>query len=256
MCELAAEHPNDKRFASIAAAVTEANDAKVGVLRLAENLNRKDLSPLEVAGGVSRAISTGTNKEELAESLGWSPRKLYKFLQLDAAPPWLKDFAAAVPVPKKRVDERGAPVLDPVTNAQQFDLVNHPGLDFTDVFELVTIYNVLSAKDELELKKGDPNFKPQAARVVRKLATSVATEGWTTTRLREEIKRVKEPGAKKKAAKQERAAFTINEESAFVDFKRARDLPRDERQRLASELTEQLVELGYTAVINPDQGRG
>ncbi|HUQ50691.1 MAG TPA: ParB/RepB/Spo0J family partition protein [Gammaproteobacteria bacterium] len=91
LVELAAKHPGDPRFTHIPAAVIEADDAQAPVLRLVENINRSDLTPLEQVEGLARAVEAGNKKEVLAAGLGWPMRKLYKYLQLAEAPAWLRD---------------------------------------------------------------------------------------------------------------------------------------------------------------------
>lgn len=255
--ELARDNPGDSRFGRIAAVVKDASDAEVGALQLAENLNRADLAPLEIAAGAAKAVERGMTTEELAKALGWQPGKVYRYLQLAAAPAWLKDFAKEVKVPKQRV-ENGVPVVDPITNTPVHDFDTLPGLAFTDAMELVRLHNALHARDVEELKKSRrADFKPQAERITRKLAYAAATEQWTTEKLRAEVKRAKEPPAarasKKPATK--KPPFTITRESAFIDFTRIDDLSREERDRLAAELVTALGRVGYAAVINTAASR-
>ena len=102
--ELAHEHPNDARFATIAALVVDAGDQRVAAMRLAENINRADLSPLEIAEGVADALENGMTEDELAESLGWAKRNVYRYKQFHDAPGWLKAFATEVPHASKKLD--------------------------------------------------------------------------------------------------------------------------------------------------------
>lgn len=251
--ELASAHPHDDRFYRIAAHVTDADDAKVAVLQLAENLNRADLSPLETAAGIAKAVAGGMSKEELAEALGWHARKVYRYVQLDAAPGWIKDFAKEVQVPVKRM-ENGAPVIDPVTNTPVVDFETLPGLSFTDLMELVVLHNALHDQDVAELKKtGRADFKPQAERVTRKLAYAAASEQWSTAKLREEAKLAKAPPAAQapKKGATPKPAFTITRDSAHIDLARAAGLPREQREELAAKLVKALAGLGFAAVINP-----
>jgi ParB/RepB/Spo0J family partition protein len=253
--ELAREHPSDARFTSIAAVVKEADDAMMVVLQLAENLNRADLSPLEVAEGIAAAVDKGTSKEQLADSLGWQTRKLYRYLQLDAAPAWLKEFAKEVRVPKKRVDEKGAPVLDPVTNAVVHDFETKPGLGYTDVMELVVLHNALHDRDVEDLKSHSrADFKPQAERVTRKLAYAAASEQWPTSRLRAETKRAKDPAEAKASAKRankKKQAYTITSEQMTIDLTRIHEMTREEKDELALIVVNALGSVGFAAVINP-----
>jgi hypothetical protein len=79
--ELAQEHKTDKRFTRIAVVVVHADDALVPVMQLAENLNRADLSCVEVADGVARALKNGVDTTQLAENLGWSRRNLRRYMR-------------------------------------------------------------------------------------------------------------------------------------------------------------------------------
>jgi ParB/RepB/Spo0J family partition protein len=256
--ELARENPNEPRFARIAAVVKDVADAQLGGLQLAENLNREGLAPLEIAEAAAKAIAGGMTKEELAAALGWDTRKVYRYLQLAAAPAWLRGFAKEVKVPRQRV-ENGAPVVDPVTGAPVYTSDKRDGLGFTDTLELVTLYNAIGARDVDELKKNPrPDFKPQAERITRKLAYAAATEQWKTEKLRAEIKRAKETPASRAATKKAaltKPPFTITNESAFIDFKRADELTLEQREQLAAELVAALGGIGFAAVINPAAGR-
>ncbi|HEY4156729.1 MAG TPA: hypothetical protein VGM29_01485 [Polyangiaceae bacterium] len=120
-------HPTTTLTLTVAAVVKDVTDAEVGGLQLAESLNRADLAPLEIAEGAAKAIAGGMTKEELATALGWEPRKVYGYLQLAAAPAWLRDFAKEVKVPRQRV-ENGAPIVDPVTNVPVYVFDRHDGL--------------------------------------------------------------------------------------------------------------------------------
>ncbi len=116
--ELARKHPEDARFATIAALVVNLADKQIAGARLAENISRADLSPLEIAEGIADALDKGMTQVELAQSLGWEERNVYRYRQFHQAPAWLKAFGSVVPSPVKKLDEAGVPVLDPVTEAQ------------------------------------------------------------------------------------------------------------------------------------------
>lgn len=253
--ELARERPKDERFTCIAAVVKEADDALMPVLQLAENLNRADLTALEVAEGIAAAVAQGTSKEQLADSLGWQTRKLYRYLQLHAAPAWLKEFAKEVRVPKKRVDENGAAVLDPVTNALVHDFETMPGLGYTDVMELVVLHNALHERDVEDLKsRSRADFKPQAERITRKLAYAAASEQWPTARLRVETKRAKEPAEAKASAKRaarKNAPYTITSKQMLIDLTRIHEMSREEKEELALIVVNAFGSVGFAAVINP-----
>lgn len=249
--ELAHEHPNDPRFATIAALVVDLADKRVAAARLAENINRAELNPREVAEGVAEAINSGMTEEELAASLGWKPRNVYRYRQLHSAPGWLKSFATEVPVASKKVDEHGAPVLDGVTDAPVHDIEKLPGLGVTHLFELITFYNLLREADELELhEKGGEHFRPQAERIVKKLARGAAKEQWSIAKLRAEIKRLRDPAPRTPVSNDAKAAFVITAESATIHL--TRPLSRQEREELAAKLAPALKALGFKHVVLGD----
>ena len=194
VCALHAERPDDKRFTRIAAVVRDVEDSLVPVLQLAENINRSDLSPTEIADGIGNALRGGATQERLAEQLGWTRRQIGRYVQLNDAPLWLKQMTKEVRVTKKKLDAAGKPVIDPKTNKAVLATEKHHGIAFTYVVQLVMLYNVLHEHDCLQLEElGGENFKPQAERVVRRLATAAVVEGWTNAKLVTEIKRAKDP---------------------------------------------------------------
>lgn len=248
--ELAHEHPNDARFATIAALVVDAGDQRVAAMRLAENINRADLSPLEVAEGVADALENGMSEEELAESLGWAKRNIYRYKQFHDAPGWLKAFATEVPLASKKLDEHGAAVLDGVTDAPVHDIEKLPGLGFTHLFELLTFYNLLHDADRLELEeRGGEKFRAQAERSIKKLARAAAKEEWSIAKLRAEIKRTKDPTPQTPASSNAKPAFVVSSQRVNVDFTR---VAQNERARLAAQLRAALLDFGYKQVVISD----
>jgi ParB/RepB/Spo0J family partition protein len=245
--ELSREHPSDARFATIAALIVELDDAHVAAARLAENLNRSDLSPLEIAEGVGDALKNGMTEDELAESLGWAKRNVYRYKQFNDAPAWLKAFANEVPIPKKKLDDNGAPVLHAVTDAPVHDVEKLPGLKFTHLFELLTFYGVLRDADQLELEeRGGEHFRPQAERTIKKLARAAAKDDWSIAKLRAEIKRIKDPTPRTSPSDKAKPPFVINADRITIDL--TRKLARNERDELAQQLTNALAALGLKAV--------
>lgn len=257
--QLAKEHPSDRRFQSIAALVKDVTDELVPVLQLAENINRADLSPLEVAEGIARVLQGGAlSADALADQLGWNRRNVKRYQQLHDAPAWLKSFANEVKVPVKKRDERGDVVLDKETNAPVVELHRYPGLPFTYVFELLTAYNVLHDKDLEQLQaEGGDDFKPQAERIVRKLAIEASVQGWTTAKLREQIKLVREP--KKRSTKRDDNAHPpviLVGDKLSIEMKRAGKLTEAERSFLLEQLSKLARAIGFSlAAIEPSQAK-
>lgn len=245
--ELARANPADARFAVIPAMVVDAADTRVAAMRLAENINRADLAPHEIAEGVADALENGMTAEELAESLGWAKRHVYRYSEFHAAPEWLKTFASGVQVPRKKVDDKGEAVLDPVTEKPIVEVDKLPGLKFTHLHEFLTAYNVLHDADKLEFEEhGGEKFKPQAERTIKNLARAAAKEEWSLTKLRAEIKRAKDPAPKTPAPETEKPAFAITAERVTIDL--TRKLARNERDELAQQLTKALAAFGLKAV--------
>lgn len=247
--ELAHENPDDPRFAAIAALIVDVADVRIAAARLAENINRADLNTIEIAEGIADALENGMTEKELAESLGWQERNVYRYRQFHGAPAWLKAFATEVPVAAKKLDEHGDPVIDDVTEAQIHDIKKAPGLALTHLLELLRLYNLLHDADELELhENGGEHFKPLAERTVKKLARAAAQDAWSIVKLREEIKRTKDPTPRTPASRN--SGCVITDARASLDLKRP--LARNERDELAPRLTKALAALGYTMVVIGD----
>jgi ParB/RepB/Spo0J family partition protein len=251
ICELSKENPADERFARIAAQVIDADDAQVGVLRLAENVNRADLSPIEVAAAVAATLESGASADAVAAGLGWNRRQLNRHVQLHQAPEWLKDFAREVKAPKTRKDERGAVVVDAVTQRPVVDVEIHAGLEFSHLFELLTAYNVLRQEDAERLAEGGDGFKPRAERVVRRLAASAASEHWGVARLSGEIKKVKtgDAGVARPTTKKLAPIVATNDTRAVIQLREARASTGEAREKLTAELTAMLAGIGYRVVV-------
>lgn len=250
--QLAKEHPGDKRFARIAAVIRDVEDRLVPVLQLAENLNRSDLSPIEVAEGIGAALESGVTPERLAEQLGWTRRNLNRYLQLHEAPPWLKAMAREVKSTRKKVDAAGKVVVDAKTEKPVLETERHPGLPFTFMLELIVLYNLLHDNDCLQLEElGGDAFKPQAERVVRRLAVAAAVEGWTTAKLRAEVKRAKDPKPRGAAERDEarRTPLAVSDRRLGLDMGQAADFSAEELGALAVQLTQALKNLGFKRTV-------
>ena len=252
--ELAADHPADKRFTRVAVVVVDADDSLVPVLQLAENLNRSDLSPIEVADGVARAVATGVPSAQLAQSLGWTKRNLNRYLQLAASPAWFRAYAVEVKVQRKKIGPDGKQVVDAKTGKSLMETEGYPGLPFGDLIELLALYNLLREADALKLEEaGGERFKPQAERVTKRLAAACGSEGWSKNKLRAEIKRVKDPqresGASPDARGDAQPIVVATDERIELDLRRAAALPLAERGELAAKLTRALVGVGFSRVV-------
>lgn len=249
--ELAAAHPSDRRFTRIAVVVVHVGDELVPVLQLAENLNRSDLSAIEVADGVARAVKSGVDPQKLADNLGWTRRGLNRYLQLAEAPPWLRDYAKEVKVAKKKVDAHGNVVIDPRTNKPAMEVERHPGLGFSELHELLMLFNLLHEADKLQLEEvGGELFRPQAERTTKRIAVTCAAEGWSRSKLREEIKRAKDPRPKNGTS--ERTAqppIVVTEDRCVLDLRRAGALSVVERNELAARLTHALTRFRFKSVV-------
>jgi ParB/RepB/Spo0J family partition protein len=248
--ELAREHPVDPRFTTIAALVVDLADVRVAAARLAENINRADLKPLEIAEGVANALENGMTEKELALSLGWKDRRVYSYREFHEAPAWLKAFATEVTLPTKKLDEHGVQVRDERTEAPINDVKKLPGLAFAHLCDLLTFYNLLVQSDQLELEEHGERFKPKAVSTIKKLARMAAKEAWPNTRLRAEIKRMKDPAPRTPASKATAPPYVITGEHASLNL--ARQLARAERDDLAPQLTKALLAIGFTMVVIGD----
>lgn len=250
--ELAGERPSDKRFTRIAVVVVDVDDEMVPVLQLAENLNRSDLSPTEVAEGVARAIKSGVGPAQLADNLGWTRRSLNRYLQLADAPQWLKDYAKEVKVTRKKHDASGAVVIDAKTEKPALETERYPGLGFSDLYELLVLFNLLREADALQLEElGGELFRPQAERTTKRLAIACAAEGWSHSRLRAEIKRAKDPKprAASERVQQQQETVVVTKERFVVDLRRASSLSTAERSELAARITHALTAFRFKSIV-------
>ena len=247
MRELASEATGDARFNRIAALVIDVDDALVPIVQLAENVNRSDLSPLEIADGAGRAISAGVPSERVANNLGWNRRQLNRYLQLHSAPDWLRAFAVEVKVSKPKLDASAAPVLDELQRAVQH-VVRLPGLPFTHRFELITGFNALKQQDAERLAEGGDGFTPQAERVTRKLAAAAASEEWSSARLRAAFKGL-QLGESGRPEPVQAPGIVVRKGRAVLDAAHAASVTDEDRARLAPQLTRILEALGFKAVM-------
>jgi ParB family chromosome partitioning protein len=251
LCELAKEHADEERFQRVPALVIDVAESMVGVLQLAENVNRADLAPVEVGAAIAAAIESGSSADDVASSLGWNRKQLNRYLQLHTAPDWLKEFAYEVKVPKTRRDEHGGAVIDPVTQRPVVDVAKHKGLEFRHLCELVTAFNVLRQDDAEQLAKSGDGFKPRAERVVRRLASSAASEGWSVARLSSEVKKARknEGGDVEREAKAKAPLVATKNGRAVINLLDARAATGEHREKLTAELTSMLAGMGYRVVV-------
>ena len=247
---LALAYPKDKRFTRIAVVVVDVDDDMVPVLQLAENLNRSDLSPVEIADGVSRAVQSGVDPAQLAENLGWTRRSLNRYLQLAEAPSWLREYGKEVKSQKKKVDANGAVIIDPKTNKAALETERYPGLGVGDLHELLALFNLLREADAINLEEeGGEGFRPQAERTTKRLAIACAAEGWSKMRLRAEIKRVKDPKHAPREHEQHAPLLVVTKDRCVLDLRRASDVTPADRNDLAARLMQTLVAFGFKSVL-------
>lgn len=71
------------------ALVTQATDADMAVMALAENISRDDLDDYEIAKGVIRAESEFKNRKRMAEAMGLSRGNLYRYLAFAELPEFI-----------------------------------------------------------------------------------------------------------------------------------------------------------------------
>ena len=249
--DLASEHPKDKRFSRIAVVVVDVDDSMVPVLQLAENLNRSDLSPVEVAEGVARAVTSGVDAQQLADNLGWTRRHLNRYLGLGESPAWLREFAREVKVTRKKLAPDGQVVIDAKTEKAAVEIERLPGLSATYLFELVALFGVLREADALQLEEvGGELFRPQAERTTKRLAKACAVEGWTVSRLKVEVKRAKDPApARQPRGSSPPPPASVAKDKLVVDLRRAIDLSPAERNELAAQITKALAAFKFKSVV-------
>jgi ParB/RepB/Spo0J family partition protein len=246
---LAEKYPDDKRFTRIAVVVVDVDDSMVPVLQLAENLNRSDLSAIEVAEGVARAVSSGVDGQQLADNLGWSRRHLYRYLALADSPKWLREFAVEVKVTKKKLDAAGAATIDPKTSRAATTTETFQGLPASYLFDLIALYSVLRDADAIQLEElGGDKFRPEAERVTRRLATACAVEGWSAARLKLEVKNAKDP-TPRKTRRKDTSLVIVNNGKLVIDLERAEKLAGAERGELAAALTAALTILKFKTIV-------
>ena len=136
------------------------------------------------------------------------------------------------------------------TNAPLLEVERYPRLGFSDLHELITLYNVLREADALQLEeRGGEKFKPQAERITKKLAVGCAAEGWSNLRLRAEIKRVKDPPPPHAARTGDPiASALVSKDRLVLDLRRAKSATAAERTELAAKLTQALIAYGFKTV--------
>lgn len=254
MYELHEAFPKDPRFARVPAIVREVDDVALPIVQLVENLHRADLTPIEVADAVARAFEDKKiSEEDLARQLGWSERTLKKYQQLYRAPGWLKELGKQVKIPKKRLDENGAPVIDEKTGKAHVDHDRFPGLQFTFLMELVALHSKLAKWDKQRLDE-DGSHKQRAQPLTERLAFSCAREGWGFARLQEEARKAFDHATGQKPAgppspTNGKAPFFSSTERFSIDLSRKADLTDTQKQELAAKATDAFKSLGFKTVI-------
>lgn len=158
-----------------------------------------------------------------------------------------------VKVTQKKLDAAGKPVIDAKTEKALLETTRFPGIGFGAICELITLYNVLHAYDRVQLDElGGDAFKPRAERVVRRLATAAAAEGWAFAKLRAEIRRAKDPKPPADGALPQRtdaAILTMKDQRLVFDVSRASSLDADDLVRLSSQMTQMLRSSGFKKAV-------
>ena len=248
--ELAHEHPKDKRYCRVPVVVVEVDDATVPVLQLAENLNRSDLNPVEIADGVARAIASGFEGDAAR-----------RFARLDEAQPepLPPTRGRAVVVPRARERGEGAEEEGrrdrrhrrrPEDEEARGRDERYPGLQFSDLSELIALYNLLREADALQLEEqGGESFKPQAEKTTKRLAMLCAAEGWSKSKLREQIRRAKDPKPKSgDATVGMQPTIVVTPEKCVIDLRHAAAISAPARTELAAQLTRALAVFGFKSL--------
>lgn len=81
----------------IKAVISEASDADMAVLALAENISRADLSDYEIAKAMRRAEKEFRMRTHLAEAMGLSRSSLYRYFAFDSLPDFMRDDLEKTP---------------------------------------------------------------------------------------------------------------------------------------------------------------
>jgi ParB family chromosome partitioning protein len=74
---------------TIEALVTSISDSDMGVIALAENVDREDLSDYEIGLALKQVESAFPTKKKLAESLGMNREDMYRYYAYDDLPPFI-----------------------------------------------------------------------------------------------------------------------------------------------------------------------
>lgn len=251
-------HPKDPRYAKVPCIVRQIDDATMPVIQLIENLHRSDLTPIEVADGLAKAMQDGrTSEADLCRQLGWSSRTMKKYLQLHHAPGWLKDFGKHVDVPVTKRDERGEPVIDPKTNKEVVVFDKRAPLQFTLLMEVVGFHAKLKKWDKQQYDE-DGSHKLRADDLTRRTVFACASEGWSLARLQDELKRryaattgERAPAKPADTATKPKAPFVATDKKLSLDVDLVGELTAPQRADLAKKATLLFKALGFeTVVIN------
>lgn len=241
--DLQKEHPADPRYTGIKALVYTVSNLDMPVLQLVENLHRADLSPVEIAASVAATLETGqVEQATLCKQLGWSDRTFRRYDQLHRAPIYIKDLAKYVEVEEEVAGADGE---------MQTKKVRKPGLDFSVLIELIALHGKLKKHDSVKLKE-DGSYRPIAEKIITRLATKMAQQGWSLATLKQQMEQVTakflEPASpQEKSPKAEKPAYQRQGNRLTLDASRT-DLPQGERAKIAAELTEVLKAMGFKTV--------
>ncbi|MFZ9889386.1 MAG: ParB/RepB/Spo0J family partition protein [Myxococcota bacterium] len=241
--ELHKEHPADPRYKGIKALVYTVANADMPVLQLVENLHRADLTPVEIAASVAATLETGFfDQATLCQQLGWSDRTFRRYDQLHRAPIYIKDLAKYVEVEEEVASADGE---------MQAKKVRKPGFDFSVLLEFIVFHGKLKKHDAAKLKE-DGSYRPIAEKIIMRLATKMALQGWSLATLKQQMEQIAakyldQSSPAEKAPKGEKAAYYRQGNRLTLDASRT-DLPQSERARIAAELTEVLKAMGFKTV--------
>ena len=229
-------------------------DARVPVVQLVENIQRADLTPVEIADGIARALEPkGVSEEALAKELGMSARTMRRYLQLHRAPSWVKEYGRQVKISRKKIDANGQPVIDPKTSKQALEHETKPGLELTLLIEVISLHRKLSDFDVERLEK-DGSHKPLADRLTKRLVEKCAVEEWPRAKLEREIARTLSEALggrveKDGTGESEGPAYIVDEKRISLTTEAARSLSAGDQEALARRIEKFFRDLGWKSVV-------
>lgn len=77
--------------------LTEASDAEMAILALAENISREGLTDYEISKGMRRAETEFPNRKRMAEAMGLSRTTLYRYLAFGDLPEYMREDLEGAP---------------------------------------------------------------------------------------------------------------------------------------------------------------